>query len=90
MLWVALYCYWIPYSIWIDATQWDGVKSVTTYTVKTKKEKEGGEINKTFTFEANSPLEFFVNANYACLKNNVQSTKEVVSMDIYADIVQPD
>ena len=63
---------------------------MTAYTVKTKKEKEGGEINKTFTFEANSPLEFFVNANYACQKNNVSSTKDVVSMEIYEDITQPE
>jgi len=61
---------------------------VTAYRVKSQKKTDGEQINKTFTFEANSPLEFFVNANYACQKNNVSSTKDVVSMEIYEDIIQ--
>lgn len=63
---------------------------MTAYRVKSQKKAENGQINKTFTFEANSPLEFFVNANYACQKNNVSSTKEVVSMEVYENIIQPE
>ena len=63
---------------------------MTAYRVKSQKKTDGEQINKTFTFEANSPLEFFVNANYACQKNNVSSTKDVVSMEIYENIIQPE
>ena len=63
---------------------------MTAYRVKSQKKTDGEQINKTFTFEANSPLEFFVNANYACQKNNVSSTKEVVSMEVYENIIQPE
>ena len=55
---------------------------MTSYRVRTQKETEDGEIKKIFTFEADSLLEFFVKANFTCQKNNIQSTKDVVSIDI--------
>ena len=51
---------------------------MTIYKVTSQKK----DAEKEFTFEADTPLEFFVKANYACQKNNVLSTQDVVSLDI--------
>ena len=51
---------------------------MTIYKVTSQKK----DAEKEFTFEADTPLEFFVKANYACQKNNVLSTQDVVSLEI--------
>ena len=51
---------------------------MTTYKVISQKK----DAEKVFTFEADTLLEFFKKSNYACQKNNVLSTQDVVSLEI--------
>jgi len=51
---------------------------MTTYKIISQKK----DAEKEFTFEADTLLEFFVKVNYACQKNGVLSTQDVVSLEI--------